>query len=115
MTSAGKTIVALVIALIVSNYYWTLRVQHYRLNLEKEKTSQAKDYAKKIEYQHAITKSSIETVTQETNLYMNLNDELQNENDKLRNDMAKMLKNNACANTDIPADVRSRVLSQSAN
>lgn len=99
-------------ALFLSNGYLLLKIKNLKIQHEINRRQSAEIYAKQLEYQHEITKNSIETVTQETNLYIDLNSELQRENDGLRNDMLKMLKNNECANSNIPDDVRSRLFSQ---
>lgn len=106
MSSTVKTIIALVIALIISNGCWMLKFKDVKIEQEREKTKQAKEYAEKLEYQQELTKSSIQTVTEETNHYMKINEELEKENNELQKRANTILLNDKCANSNIPDDVK---------
>lgn len=102
----------LIISLITSNSFWLLKLKNIEIKQEQDKTAQANEYAKKLEYQRELTKSSIETVTQETNHYMYINEKMQGEYDALQNEFDKLLKNDKCANTAISDSVRGRLFTK---
>ncbi|MDF7667445.1 hypothetical protein PT273_06260 [Orbaceae bacterium ESL0727] len=102
-------ILSFTIALIVSNGCWLVRIKNIALQQETDKRLQAEEYAKKVEYQRELTKSSIQTVTEETNLYMQLNEQLEAEKNALQNSIDNLLHDDECANSDIPDIVRKRM------
>lgn len=102
-------IITFVMALLVCNFYLLIRVNDLKITIELERRQYAELYAKRLEYQIDLTKSSIETVTQETNLYMNLNEQLQSEYDALQKDIDILLKSDECGNSNIADNVRRRL------
>lgn len=104
-------IFTLILVLIISNGYWVLELKDLKIEKEIESRKLAEQYIKKVEYQHELTKKAIETVTEETNLYMNLNEQLQGEYNALQKDIDALLKNDECGNSNIADDVRNRLYS----
>ncbi|MCO6515622.1 MAG: hypothetical protein J6586_03795 [Snodgrassella sp.] len=112
------TIFVLIVSLISSNGFWVYnserlkgKIAKIQLSYAQEDLKREKEYVGKLEYQRELTKSSIETVVQETNLYMNLNEQLQGEYDVLQKDMDALLKSDECGNSNIADDVRRRLFS----
>lgn len=103
------TFFILILALFLSNGYWLLHVKNIRIKQEQNNVIQAEKYAKRLEFQMELTKSSIQTVTEETNHYMYINEKLQEDNNALQQNIDALLVNDKCANSDIPSDVRKRM------
>lgn len=106
------TVFILIVALFFSNGYWLIHVKNIRIQQEQNKTRQAEEYAKRLEFQMELAKSSIETVTEETNHYMYINEQLQDDNNELQNKLEKLLQDDECANSRIPDDVRKRLFTK---
>lgn len=113
MSINRKTITFIIFfGLLASNFYLILKTKNLQIDREIVQRELAEHYVAQLEYQRELTKNSINTVSETNDLYMSLNSELQQENDRLLYDMQKMLENNECANSNIPDNIRHRVLAQ---
>lgn len=113
MSINRKTIIFVIfLGLLASNFYLILKTKNLQIDREIVQRELAERYAAQLEYQRELTKNSINTVSETNDLYISLNSELQQENDRLQHDVQKMLENNECANSNIPDNIRRRVFTQ---
>lgn len=98
--------------LLAGNFYLILKIKNLQIEREIVQRELAERYSAQLEYQRELTKDSINTVSETNDLYISLNSELQQENDRLQHDLQKMLENDECANSNIPDNIRRRVFTQ---
>lgn len=100
------------LGLLAGNFYLILKIKNLQIEREIVQRELAERYSAQLEYQRELTKDSINTVSETNDLYISLNSELQQENDRLQHDLQKMLENSECANSNIPDNIRRRVFTQ---